>query len=785
MLGASLRPLEASSTTPLHPHSSRTQIFSRLVCIRILIVLIVLMLIALITDSHSRAKLHHSIRKVVTGTLYHLSHHHVDLSSVEMFASQNPIFTKHISPKTLKKMLRARRRTIGGTVNNTLIAACSDSSPVLARTVASWNNIRGVREVVIVDYDSHREGPLRALKVIDSIDRLGRIVHVAVVRSSDTSPSEGPIGAQWERSRAFNLGAAVSSGRNLLFVDCHTITSPALVAEHPMHNGSIHVAIAQPPPTEDPASAFRWPDVVYVPRDDFLAVVGFDERIDVPGYDMADLVERMRRSRGLTWQPMQHGFTSRVDDETKHTPLAVASDWTGGTIDALVRTRLIPDLALYASMIAGQELPVWSGRLLDGSLTMLTLRPVRLGVLRKQMESTEARVAHHPLFGTKRQPDFRMWIHASLRRTQTVSMVDALPRPLRLQVLLTAHRYMLHDRHAVPWSLLKMVEDQNAPGGNADTNVTQNNSSKLIVDGTVERKLNSYSELLFDLLWRRSKLLVVSIESDDGMATLRSIAWAITSAISRNRVLVLVGSIDKTALWEVVDLKATSALLAREYNLKLHMVGRRHALNCTEGLQPTCWGSDAVGKHWVSHSVRGNPAELADDPGRHTIVRVVTRDVVDWGSAPSTWIHRLQAQAFACVAPSARVIAAVGWRGSLQGRTGLWPVDETSQVKEFVRGFMRMRRKRGPAPVVFGLRRYASGESGIRKIADVLTALRCRSVMFNAIDVPAPWRGADESVVEWRRVHVRGHADSSHGVAHVRSERNASFVYREVILGGD
>ena len=85
------------------------------------------------------------------------------------------------------------------------------------------------------------------------------------------------------------------------------------------------------------------------------------------------------------------------------------------------------------------------------------------------------------------------------------------------------------------------------------------------------------------MLWRRILLMVLSIESDDGMELLCGVAWAISAAISRNRALALVDSLDDKSVNKLADLSQTAKMLASEYNLKLQVFGGRGKLNCSAG----------------------------------------------------------------------------------------------------------------------------------------------------------------------------------------------------------
>lgn len=197
-------------------------------------------------------------------------------------------------------------------------------------------------EVIISDYGSEEPEPNRQLA-----DELG-VVYVY-------TPRTGP----WSRSRALNAGFAVSKGRLLVSTDADMIFSPEaferiiafsdnnenaamflqcrdlpegmddeFVAEHPGEWNTFEVASQLRP---------RWGmgGMMAIPREGFLAIRGFDERLHTYGGEDLDFAQRARRAGyktqwiddpGVRMYHMWHTPTSAVVAEDPAATAAVKAN---------------------------------------------------------------------------------------------------------------------------------------------------------------------------------------------------------------------------------------------------------------------------------------------------------------------------------------------------------------------------------------------------------------------------------------------------------------------------
>lgn len=977
-----------------------------------------------------------SVHDVATGTLYHFHRRTAKDTPFVHFSTQHSIFTKRLSPDSLHGLLRSRRRLLGDTVNNTLVAACANTARIHPPVLSSWLSLHGVREVIIVHDSPSVAQSERALDVIDSVDRQGRIMYINFVsdgasmktnkRSKHSGPSSGlpvnvhiknddyradkfynasgnashlfsspsgntnetlssssssravkgealssstssssvpppPTHAQrWYRSRAFNLGAAVASGVNLVLTDCrsmisvdaldiHTLTDDNVMTNEKGNNSTMnndkngnmtgrtksksrfYVSIGH---ERAHASDMKPIELVYVSKQHFTKVHGFDERLDVPGFDIADLVDRLSHiSMGLSWDTM-HARASHAIDFPGNALLAQQHRIVGiRTLES--RAALIPELAFYAAAYAREQDEAekkkgWTGILQDGSPSILSLRSMTFRVLRSHIEQIDRHSRMLSMLVPTPTSNARLWIHAAFGKQAIPSLLDGLPREKRASVLLKAHRKLLHDHHGIPHKLLNVIEGGFAPYElNQHSYTSTKNVSrpeKLTISSSVpynvskgasvtdssinktdsqmtdtEQRIEGYSPMLLDVLWRKAKLLVVNIEADYAMELFRGVAWAISLAVARNRALVIVGDLQGMPLVRLLDMNEISRVLYREYNVKLDIIGRPQLLNCSMESQSSCWRDDKdVITSWDEYRIEHGVSDLQDNASKHILLHVAGRDVLRWDERESltAWQHQLEVHAFACLSMSAdvkEVVREKGERGwtELLNRTALWvtrssrdkrtmysfasgylkhleqrkqhpsnsnhssgdlPTNKTSTptLKQNQRSQKQQKQQRQPkqpqqrqkqqqkdqsvtvptkqtsklsnsssdnslkvfkrkskapdiqpddaaqktkgntdsAALLF-TSDHAEMRGGtpdhvlncVQNVADLWVVMQCKRIVFDSEETPLSWKGTDESILEWRRVHGYGRRG---GIVHVRStDVGADVAFHEMEFMND
>ena len=200
-----------------------------------------------------------------------------------------------------------------------VIAACMGRHSALARALPSWRRIRGVGEIILVDWSSEPELTL-ALDPPDN-DPPTHLVRV------DKEP-------RWVLSRAYNLAASRASFPLLLKVDCDYLsTNASFLEEHfsPDDASRARVFLAGDWRSAKSANELHLNGLLVLRKADFDAVGGFDERIQTYGWDDTDLHARLERD-GVSRRELKPGkwFTHLPhSDGARSLPNTPANNQTG------------------------------------------------------------------------------------------------------------------------------------------------------------------------------------------------------------------------------------------------------------------------------------------------------------------------------------------------------------------------------------------------------------------------------------------------------------------------
>lgn len=759
-----------------------------------------------------------SVYDLVAMVIYRMYPKNSNEASYSQFTSHHPILTRQVSSSALKVILKNRLRVSGITINSSLVAACSDSRPISSRVLSSWTNVRGLRQVLVIHFVSSAKEIHQALRLVDSTDNPSRVIYIAVNKKRDSMghpPRSATPYAQihWPHSRAYNLGAKLASGRNLLFVDCRTAVPPNAISAHPIRNGSVYVRIGE---TSPDGSGIRPVQMVYVQRKTFFAVHGMDERIDLPGFEMADFIERVTRKTSQAWQYMRSQSPGHFTSQDASLVVDIPKEKNENHM-----LSSYPELAVYVSVISLSKMLPWAGVHINGEPSMLSLKPVSFRMLRSQSDPFDK--AHHVLFlfRPSRRVDFRFWIRATILDYSPESLVNMLPRSIRTSVLLQAHRKLLHDHYGFPWKLLDMIEtlETSVTNGSID-GISKfkesgyymfhelNESSNSEKYSVALLKTWSYAPILFDIIWRKEKMLVVNIEADTAMELVRSVTWAITLTVAYNRALVLVGDLRGTALIHLLDVENMRRVLKNEYHINVGILVREHRMDCnTGGPMLPCWSDDEVGTLWIEKKIQNGISDLVDNPAFHLLVHITAKDVLSWDDRHTTsaWLRQIGKHAFACICVSEPV-----WHIINEGpnsshdfgkQIAIW-VTRSNSDRRAVRKLVEQYKKflHEPESIKSQLVAILSKDShfgkedsfrerkldAYQRMADLLMAFQSGRVVFDNDTIPATWVGVEEGLAEWRR--VRGLSDSADesGIVHKCSSDTpgTEIKFHEMILNG-
>lgn len=392
-----------------------------------------------------------------------------------------------------------------------LIAACRNRQEILRKVLPTWAAVKGVDELVLVDWSS---SPPLADVVADVLlgERRVRVIRV-----------EGE--AQWVLSRAYNLAARAATRADLLRVDCDYSLAPNFLARHvlppspslmpPSADGgggsSAESSAADTGASEAGTSltasalasaAFysghyeaarsenerHMNGALVVKRADLLAIGGYDERLQTYGWDDEDLYARLVAA-GLVKRTIDY-------DAITHIP-------HGDRERAQASVRFVGvEIDVNALLLRG--LPPWSSTLAAGSRS--TYSPGGGGSGSRGMGGKTQRAA------------------AVLRATRVPANLRALtPAHAVAQAWNLALGRRLHDEWEVPWDLLSSM----------DSSVKERLLSRLVARAAAAKSSTA----------ARPRLLVAHVQHGLGNR-LRAYGSAAAYAAATNRELVVVWQAD-------------------------------------------------------------------------------------------------------------------------------------------------------------------------------------------------------------------------------------------------
>lgn len=170
-----------------------------------------------------------------------------------------------------------------------IVAACKNRHEVLGRVLKSWLKVKGVDEVVIVDWDS--EPGLRGVVFGESGKGNGSVVdgRVVLVRVRDEK--------HWVLTRAYNLAMNLTRFDKVIRLDCDYEVGEDFV-EKIVVGGDLDGVLEGAFYTGDWKMARNENEnhlngAVFIKRDNFWKVGGYDERIQTYGFDDEDLYARL------------------------------------------------------------------------------------------------------------------------------------------------------------------------------------------------------------------------------------------------------------------------------------------------------------------------------------------------------------------------------------------------------------------------------------------------------------------------------------------------------------
>lgn len=184
-----------------------------------------------------------------------------------------------------------------------LVAVCMGRHDTIKKTVPAWLAVNKVNEIIVVDWSS--DPPLEPI-----IRQIPGSERINVIRVNNEP--------QWVLSRAYNLAINATSYSHAIRTDCDYNIEPGFVEAH-------RKLIESPTQTAEGKHYYagnynlarnenevHLNGAVFIRRNDFLNVGGYDERIQTYGWDDEDLYNRLGSS-GLEKHNISYDHVSHVE----------------------------------------------------------------------------------------------------------------------------------------------------------------------------------------------------------------------------------------------------------------------------------------------------------------------------------------------------------------------------------------------------------------------------------------------------------------------------------------
>ncbi len=222
-------------------------------------------------------------------------------SKAAIIAESNPIHSLKNSSQSLPFVQNTKKVKEKTPLKSSvaIVAACKNRQETLKHVLPEWRKVKGVQEIVIVDWSS--DPPLSP--IIDAQND-SRIKLIRVVDEKD-----------WVLSRAYNLAVNNTKFNCIIRTDCDYSLKPDILSAHDLnstengfYSGNWNLARDENEVHLNGAMIFS--------RKNFFSVGGYDERIQTYGWDDEDLYNRLT-SRNLQKLNISYNHVTHVSHGDK------------------------------------------------------------------------------------------------------------------------------------------------------------------------------------------------------------------------------------------------------------------------------------------------------------------------------------------------------------------------------------------------------------------------------------------------------------------------------------
>jgi len=439
----------------------------------------------------------------------------------------------------------------------TIIAACANRGVQLSMTIKSWLRAYGVSELIFVDW-TQRNSSARVAKTFGD-DR------VFVIRVNETD---------WTLSRAYNLAAKLARYEKLLKVDCDTVLLPDFFEAHRLLERNYFTLS-----WHDDPNVKKLRGVLYVTKENFWKVGGYDERLTEYGFEDLDLSRRFdfmelektefdtNKLRHLSYEPAK--------------PVVPIENQLHS--DELIITPPSVDTRRNSMMIAMLE--KW-----------------------EDYRQKDATTFKYYIDSNQTSPLTVVFASVDKRTTKASELID--PKEYE-SISSKAKQTTLHDDCGVPWDLVSQISDD-------------------VYEGLPISDLNWLTFRLDPVNPDLKKLLVVVLSSEDSFTLSIGLTWAVSLAILQDRTLVLTFTSDTSDALRpshFIDLEKSRARLFKfsGFDVRFAYGG---TWKCKTNLE-LCLEYDSAYQGFEEVVTHSTVEAITLNPVRHSIVHLSKFEEVD------------------------------------------------------------------------------------------------------------------------------------------------------------
>lgn len=221
-----------------------------------------------------------------------------------------------------------------------IVTACMNRNAGLVEGLMSWLKLN-VDEIILVDWSSKDA-------VKDTLEHHG----ISDTRIKIIRVESEPF---WDLTRAFNLGFKYVTTKQIIKVDAEVTISQDFLDKHPLQNGVYYrgdwekVACQ----TQIYVNGF-----FYLYADDLRAINGFNEYIDLYGYDDLDIYERLEGGAlNLTPKQVTEQYIFHIEHDDKARVVNGASNPNYALLPSVLKS--IPGFLVMFNEYLAKRLPSW------------------------------------------------------------------------------------------------------------------------------------------------------------------------------------------------------------------------------------------------------------------------------------------------------------------------------------------------------------------------------------------------------------------------------------------